>query len=94
MLRPLPALHAAGRVLWLRQRRVVWQLGLLVPLTQVLALAVAGLGVSGGRVRPTDLVAVWGYLAMASAALGQIDALAEVAYVRAGTARLAETSRP
>ena len=89
-LAPLPELHAAGLTLWLRQRQMVWQLALLVPLTQVFTLAVAGLGVTAGRIAPTDLIAVWGYLTMASGALSQIDALAEIAYVRAGTARLAE----
>jgi len=90
VLTPLPELHSAGTALWRRQRRVVWQLALLVPLVQVLTLAVAGLGVTAGRIAPTDLIAVWGYLALASGALSQIDTLAEIAYVRAGTARLAE----
>ncbi|GIE75538.1 ABC transporter ATP-binding protein [Actinoplanes philippinensis] len=90
VLAPLPALNSAGSALWRRQRRVVWQLALLVPLVQVLTLAVAGLGITAGRIAPTDLIAVWGYLALASGALSQIDALAEIAHVRAGTARLAD----
>ncbi|MEU3933998.1 ABC transporter ATP-binding protein [Streptomyces sp. NPDC029044] len=90
VLAPLPGLSAAGQALWNLQRGTVWQLKLLIPLTQVLVLAVAGFGVASGRTGPADLLAVTGYLALASGALSQIDVLLEIAQVRAGTARLAE----
>ncbi|WP_367319236.1 ABC transporter ATP-binding protein [Streptomyces sp. HUAS ZL42] len=90
VLRPLPELSAAGRSLWSLQRGAVWQLKLLTPLAQVVVLTVAGFGVSAGRVGPAELLAVSGYLTMASGALGQIDVLLQIAQVRAGTGRLAE----
>lgn len=90
VLAPLPGLSAAGQALWNLQRGTVWQLKLLIPLTQVLVLAVAGFGVASGRTGPADLLAVTGYLTLASGALSQVDVLLEIAQVRAGTARLAE----
>ncbi|MFF2524023.1 ABC transporter ATP-binding protein [Streptomyces liangshanensis] len=90
VLAPLPGLSAAGQALWNLQRGTVWQLKLLIPLTQVVVLAVAGLGVASGRTGPAELLAVTGYLGMASGALAQIDVLLEIAQVRAGTTRLAE----
>ncbi|WP_416975461.1 ABC transporter ATP-binding protein [Streptomyces sp. 4F14] len=90
VLAPLPELARAGHALWDLQRGTVWQLKLLIPLTQVLVTAVAGLGVAAGRTNPADLLAVTGYLGLASGALSQIDVLLEIAQVRAGTARLAE----
>ncbi|MFJ6982010.1 MULTISPECIES: ABC transporter ATP-binding protein [unclassified Streptomyces] len=95
VLAPLPALSAAGRALWRVQRGAVWQLKLLIPLTQVLVLAVAGLGVASGRLGPAELLAVSGYLGIATGALAQVDVLLEVAQIRAGTARLADVlARP
>ncbi|MFJ5138896.1 ABC transporter ATP-binding protein [Streptomyces sp. NPDC088707] len=90
VLAPLPGLASAGQALWNLQRGTMWQLKLLIPLTQVLVLAVAGLGVASGRTGPAELLAVSGYLGLACGALAQVDILLEVAQVRAGAARLAE----
>ncbi|MFJ5260156.1 ABC transporter ATP-binding protein [Streptomyces sp. NPDC088387] len=90
VLDPLPALAGAGMALWNLQRGTVWQLKLLIPLTQVLVLAVAGLGVASGRTGPAQLLAISGYLGLACAALAQVDVLLEVAQVRAGAAGLAD----
>ncbi len=90
VLRPLPELSASGRALWRIQRGAVWQLKLLTPLTQVVVLMIAGLGVTTGRLSPAQLLAITGYLGIASGALGQIDVLLEIAQVRAATTRLAE----
>src|SRR6185369_416450 len=38
VLRPLPQQSAAGRAMWRLQRKVVWQIGLLVPLTNVVVM--------------------------------------------------------
>lgn len=51
---------------------------------------IAGLGVTTGRLSPAQLLAITGYLGIASGALGQIDVLLEIAQVRAATTRLAE----
>ena len=89
VLVPLPALSSAGHQLWRVQRGVVWQFGLLLPLTEIAVLAVAGLGVGAGRTTAAQLLAVAGYLAIAMGALGQIDSLFEFAQARAGARRLA-----
>jgi ATP-binding cassette subfamily B protein len=90
VLRPLPKLSAAGRTVWQLQRGAVWQLQLLLPLTQVLVLAVSGLGVAAGRIAPAQLLAITGYLAIASGAFDHIDTLFEIAHARAGAGRLAD----
>lgn len=90
VLRPLPELSASGRAMWRLQRGVVWQFKLLLPLTQVLALAVAGLGVEAGRLGPAELLAVGGYLSIALGALDQIDVVLQLAQVKAGVTRIAE----
>ncbi|WP_168200958.1 ABC transporter ATP-binding protein [Allokutzneria sp. NRRL B-24872] len=90
VLRPLPMLSACGRALWSVQRGAVWRMGLLVALSEVLVLAVAGWGVAGGVVSAGDLLAVVGYLSLASAGFDQIDSVLELGYAKAGAARLAE----
>ncbi|MGW6710273.1 ABC transporter ATP-binding protein [Streptomyces sp. NPDC054956] len=93
VLEPLPELSAAGRAMWRTERDVVWRLGLLLPLTDVLVLAVAGLAVADGRLSPGGLLAVSGYLALASGMVDQIDALLGIAQARAGARRLGEVFR-
>ncbi|MEV7414728.1 ABC transporter ATP-binding protein [Streptomyces sp. NPDC089919] len=93
VLEPLPELSAAGRAMWRTQREVVWRLGLLMPLTDVLVLAVAGLAVAGGRLGPAELLAVTGYLALASGIVDQIDGLLGIAQARAGARRLDDVFR-
>ncbi|MFF0473429.1 ABC transporter ATP-binding protein [Streptomyces sp. NPDC004284] len=93
VLEPLPELSAAGRAMWRTQRDVVWRLGLLLPLTDVLVLAVAGLAVARDDLGPAGLLAVSGYLALASGIVDQIDALLGIAQARAGARRLSEMFR-
>ncbi|WP_053693143.1 ABC transporter ATP-binding protein [Streptomyces sp. WM6372] len=93
VLEPLPELSAAGRAMWRTERDVVWRLGLLLPLTDVLVLAVAGLAVADGRLSPAGLLAVSGYLALASGMVDQIDVLLGIAQARAGARRLGEVFR-
>ncbi|MBO3744606.1 ABC transporter ATP-binding protein [Streptosporangiaceae bacterium NEAU-GS5] len=90
VLGPLPRLAASGHALWGLQRVVVWQFRLLLPLTELLVLAVAGLEVAAGRLAPAQLLAVTGYLAIALGALEHVDSLFELAESRAGAGRLAD----
>ncbi|WP_377851646.1 ABC transporter ATP-binding protein [Allokutzneria oryzae] len=90
VLSPLPALSACGRALWSVQRGAVWTMGLLVALSEVLVLAVAGWGVAGGQLTPGELLAVVGYLSLASAGFDQIDSVLELGYAKAGASRLDE----
>ncbi|MFF7947657.1 ABC transporter ATP-binding protein [Streptomyces griseorubiginosus] len=87
---PLSELSAAGHAMWRLQRDVVWKVGLLMPLTQVLVLATAGLDLVAGRTSPGSLLAVTGYLTLASGLLDQVDVLIGLASARAGASRLGE----
>jgi ATP-binding cassette, subfamily B, bacterial len=90
VLAPLTELGAAGRGLWATQRQVSWQVGLLVPALEIVVLAVAGLEVSAGRIRPGELLAAAGYTQIALGAFDQIDSLVGVVYARAAAARIAQ----
>ncbi|WP_328580618.1 ABC transporter ATP-binding protein [Streptomyces sp. NBC_00370] len=89
VLAPLGAVSAAGHAMWRLQKSTVWQFGLLVSLTEALALAVAGLGVAQGRLSPGELLAVAGYVKLAIGALQQVDALLSLAQARAAAGRIA-----
>ncbi|AZS89566.1 ABC transporter ATP-binding protein [Streptomyces griseoviridis] len=91
VLVPLADVSAAGHAMWRLQKSTVWQFGLLLSLTEALALAVAGLGVAGGRLSPGQLLAVAGYVKLAIGALQQVDALLALAQARAGGDRIAAT---
>jgi ATP-binding cassette subfamily B protein len=91
VLEPLAEVSAAGHGLWGLQRRVVWRFGLLLPAVEVAVLAVAGAGVAAQRISPGGLLAVAGYLAIATRAVEQIDSLFSFAQARAGAARVAGT---
>lgn len=91
VLRPLADVSAAGHRLWRLQRGMVWRFGLLLPAMEVLVLGVAGAGVASHRLAPGQLLAVAGYLAIASQAVEHIDTLFMLAQARAGAARLAAT---
>ncbi|WP_069811736.1 ABC transporter ATP-binding protein [Streptomyces sp. TP-A0874] len=89
VLEPLPEVAAAGRRMWGLQKGVVWQLGLLISLTSVAALAVAGMGVAQGRLSPGELLAVQGYLGMAFQGLQRVDGLYGLAQARSAAGRIA-----
>jgi ATP-binding cassette subfamily B protein len=90
LLGPLPELNAIGRERWAEQRRTVWKLSLLTPLTEVVVLAVAGVEVSSGRISPGSWIAVAGYVLIALGLLNLTDPLLSLAQVRAGTGRLVD----
>lgn len=91
VLEPLADVSSAGHDLWRLQRGMVWRFGLLLPAVEVLVLGVAGTAVASGRLAPGQLLAVAGYLAIASQAVEQIDTLFRLAQARAGADRLAAT---
>ncbi|WP_406192247.1 ABC transporter ATP-binding protein/permease [Kitasatospora sp. NBC_01560] len=91
VLTPLAEVSAAGHALWGLQRSTVWRLTLTAALTRTGVLAVAGLGVSSGRISPGELLAVVGYQQLAAGAVQQIDAFLALAQARAGAGRLAAT---
>ncbi|WP_214409105.1 ABC transporter ATP-binding protein [Sphaerisporangium fuscum] len=88
VLVPLADLSAAGHDMWRVQARGVWRIALLLPLVEVIVLAVAGLGVTGGRLEPGRLLAVAGYTAMGLGLLEQAEALMGVAHARSASRRL------
>ncbi|MGH8902224.1 MAG: ABC transporter ATP-binding protein [Egibacteraceae bacterium] len=90
VLVPLAELGVTGRGLWATQRQASWQVGLLVPALEIVVLAMAGLGVVAGRIKPGGLLAAVGYTQIALGAFDQIDSLVGVVYARAAAARVAE----
>ena len=87
---PLPDLATAGRAGWDAQRRAVWRLSLLGPISEIAVLAVAGVRESQGRITAGQWIAVAGYVAIASGFLDAVDTLMLFAHVRGAMARLAE----
>ncbi|MDH6126429.1 ABC transporter ATP-binding protein [Kitasatospora sp. GP82] len=90
ILRPLPDLDRAGRMLWADQRAVLWRTALLLPALQLGTLAVAGAEAAAGRVTPGELLAAVGYTTLALGFLGSAQSLLAFARARAGAGRLAE----
>ncbi|MFF1784899.1 ABC transporter ATP-binding protein [Kitasatospora sp. NPDC058243] len=90
VLEPLPELSRTGLLTWHLQRATAWQMGLLLPVIEILVLAVSGYGVVAGRISPGELVAVTGYVAIALGLLQQIDAVGELAHSVAAGRRVAE----
>ncbi|MGH8896421.1 MAG: ABC transporter ATP-binding protein [Egibacteraceae bacterium] len=87
---PLGELASTGRSLWRAQRQMSWQVGLLMPLLEIIVLAVAGFGLAAGRITPGELLAAVGYVAIALSVYNQIDSLVGTVYARATAARVAE----
>ncbi|MFT3852478.1 MAG: ABC transporter ATP-binding protein [Ilumatobacteraceae bacterium] len=87
---PLPDLEAAGRAIWRAMGRSAGQAGLVVPLVGVLALAVAGQGLTAGRLTPGELLAASAYVPAALGLFDHIGGLSSLAVDRASAVRLAE----
>lgn len=90
ILRPLPALAAAGRETWSMQRRVIWRALLCFGLVQLAVLVTAGVLVSAGQLSPGAWLAAAGYTTLALSALENLDAIVGIAHARAGGTRVAE----
>lgn len=89
VLEPLPQLREQGCRSWYVQGRIAGQSGLLVPVLQVLVVAVGGLELARGRISPGELLAASQYAALGAgigAATGQVSRLARG---RSGAARVA-----
>ena len=87
---PLPELEAAGRAIWRAMGRSAGQAGLIVPLVGVVALAVAGQGLTAGRLSPGELLAATAYVPAALGLFDHIAAIGGLAVDRASAVRLAE----
>ncbi|TDD53767.1 ABC transporter ATP-binding protein [Kribbella antibiotica] len=90
VLAPMPALAAAGRSLWSRYGGLAGRTTLLAPLTTVVVLAVAGLGLRAGRLSLGEFLAAAAYTPMALGLLSQIPLLVSLVRVRVSARRLLE----
>ncbi|MFC4943036.1 ABC transporter ATP-binding protein [Pseudonocardia sp. GCM10023141] len=89
VLAPLPDLSAVGRSVWRIQGNSVWKLRILLPVTEIVVLAVAGFGVADGRLSPGALIAAAGYVPLAFGFIGQVDILLGIAEACSAGRRLA-----
>lgn len=90
VLSPLPQLRAQGNRTWRVLGRIAAQSGLLVPVLQVLVLAVGGVEVTMHRISPGELLAASQYASLGAGigvAIGQLNRLARG---RSGAARVAD----
>jgi ATP-binding cassette, subfamily B, bacterial RamA/AmfB len=90
ILRPLPALRAAGARFWRIQARVGAQSIMIVPLLQVIILAVAGFELAHHRITPGEMLAASQYSVLAVGIGASISQLGQLARGRGGGRRAAE----
>ena len=87
---PLPVLRACGNQTWRLQARIAAQSAVLIPVLQVLVLAVGGIELTRRRISPGELLAASQYGALGAgigAATGQFN---RIARGRSGAARVTE----
>ena len=90
VLAPLPELHRHGTGMWDVQTRLASREALLVPLLEVVVLAVAGFELARGRITVGDLLAASQYVVLA-AGLGSVAGVApQLAMVRSAAGRTAQ----
>jgi ABC-type multidrug transport system fused ATPase/permease subunit len=87
---PLVELGAIGRRLWMSQRRVSWQSGLLLSLVEVLVLGVGGFELAAGRLQAGGLLAAAGYVSLILAGFDGLEAAMQAVQARVGVARTRE----
>jgi ATP-binding cassette subfamily B protein len=88
VLSPLPRLRACGHQTWRLQGRIAAQGNILIPVLQILVLAVGGIELTAHRISPGELLAASQYAALGAgigAAISQINRLARG---RSGAARV------
>jgi ATP-binding cassette, subfamily B, bacterial len=90
VLRPLPALAAAGRRTWAVQQRIAWRSALCFALMELTVLGTAGWLVAAGRLSPGGWLATAGYTTLALGIFQSIDAVLAIAHARAAATRVAE----
>lgn len=89
VLEPLPELRRFGMGTWRAQVRLVAQDALLLPLLEVVVLAVAGAELSAGRMTAGEVLAASQYVQLASAIGAAASAAGKLARARAGAGRVA-----
>lgn len=89
VLTPLPELSAQGRRMWRVQGRATAQAAVLVPLLQVIVLAVAGLRLAHGAISVGDLLAASRYALLATGIGMVVGELGALVRGRAAATRLA-----
>jgi ATP-binding cassette, subfamily B, bacterial len=90
VLVPLAQVRRHGRASWRIQARIAAQGSLVVPLLQVVVLAVAGIELAGHRISPGELLAASQYAVLGSGIGAAIGPLSQLARARAGARRAAE----
>jgi ATP-binding cassette subfamily B protein len=89
VLSPLPMLRSHGVRMWRVQGRIAGQSGLLIPILQVLVVAVGGLELTRHRISPGELLAASQYAALGAGIGAGIGQLNRIARGRAGATRVA-----
>ncbi|HTZ22793.1 MAG TPA: ABC transporter ATP-binding protein [Streptosporangiaceae bacterium] len=90
VLTPLAEVRRHGREFWRIQARVAAQGSLVVPLLQVVVLAVAGLELAAHRISPGELLAAGQYAVIGAGVGAAIGRLSQLGRARAGARRVAE----
>ena len=88
VLGPLPALRAHGAAMWRALRTIGAQEALLLPLLEVMVLAVGGVELSHGRLTVGELVAAQQYAALGAAYCATSPLLTKLGRARAGADRV------
>jgi ATP-binding cassette subfamily B protein len=88
VLEPLPELHEHGVAMWRSQLRISVQDAVLVPLMEIVVLAVAGLQLARGRITPGEMLAAGQYVLLASTLGSAVNIVARLARARAAAGRV------
>lgn len=90
VLGPLPQLQRFGMGMWRSQVRLTAQDALVLPLLEVMVLAVAGFRLASGALTPGQLLAAGQYVQLAAGIGSAAGAATRLARARAGAARVAD----
>jgi ATP-binding cassette, subfamily B, bacterial len=90
VLGPLAEVRQHGLAFWRIQARIATQGMLLIPLLQVIVLAVAGLQLAAHRISPGELLAASQYAVLGSRIIATVGRLSQIARARAGARRAVE----
>ena len=90
VLEPLPTLHEHGVAMWRAQAAVSVQSVLLVPLIELLVLAIAGARLAQGALTPGELVAAGQYALLATTLGSTVASVNRLVRARTSAARAAD----
>ncbi len=90
VLVPLAEVGRHGRASWRIQARIVAQGSLIVPMLQILVLAVAGIELAARRISPGELLAASQYAVLGAGVGAAIGRLSQLSRARAGARRSVE----